>query len=59
MSLARKDARLTADRARAYGVDLRLAAAARSWFESAVDAGLGDQDYSAVLGHVVGHRLRS
>jgi hypothetical protein len=33
-------------------------AAALSWFESAVDAGLGDQDDSAVLGHVVGHSLR-
>jgi 3-hydroxyisobutyrate dehydrogenase/2-hydroxy-3-oxopropionate reductase len=59
MSLARKDARLIAGVARAYGADLRLAAAARSWFESAVDAGLGDQDYSAVLGYVVEHRLRS
>jgi 3-hydroxyisobutyrate dehydrogenase/2-hydroxy-3-oxopropionate reductase len=59
MSLARKDARLIAGVARAYGADLRLAAAARSWFESAVDAGLGDQDYSAVLGYVVERRLRS
>src|SRR5262245_17089224 len=56
MSLARKDARLIAGIARTYGVDLRLAAAALSWFESAVDAGLGDKDYSAVLGYVVGHR---
>jgi len=56
MSLAGKDARLIAGIAGEYGVDLRLAAAALSWFESAVDAGLGDQDYGAVLGHVVGHR---
>jgi 3-hydroxyisobutyrate dehydrogenase/2-hydroxy-3-oxopropionate reductase len=59
MSLARKDARLIAGIARTYGVDLRLAAAALSWFESAVDAGLGDQDYSAVLGYVVGHCPRN
>jgi 3-hydroxyisobutyrate dehydrogenase-like beta-hydroxyacid dehydrogenase len=56
MSLAGKDARLIAGE---NGVDLRLAAAALSCFESAVDAGLGDQDYGAVLGHVVGHRSRN
>jgi hypothetical protein len=40
------------------GVDLRLAAAALPWFESAVDAGLRDEDDSAVFGNVVGHSLR-
>src|SRR5439155_8796492 len=42
LRLARKDADLIAE----TGLDLRVTNAARSWL---VDAGDGDQDYSAVL----------
>jgi 3-hydroxyisobutyrate dehydrogenase len=58
LSLARKDARLIAGVARTSELDLRLATAALSWLESAVDAGLGDQAYTAVLGHVLGNSVR-
>jgi 3-hydroxyisobutyrate dehydrogenase-like beta-hydroxyacid dehydrogenase len=54
LSLARKDAELIAEAAATAGVDLRLAAAARSWIREAEDAGLGDADYSAVLAHILG-----
>lgn len=53
MSLARKDADLIAEAARAVGVELRLAPAARSWLDDAVESGLADRDYSAVLKHIV------
>ena len=53
LSLARKDADLILDAAQASGTDLRLAAAARTWFAQAEDAGLGDRDYSAVLERIV------
>jgi 3-hydroxyisobutyrate dehydrogenase/2-hydroxy-3-oxopropionate reductase len=53
LSLARKDADLILDTARASGTDLRLTAAARAWFAEAEDAGLGDRDYSAVLERMV------
>jgi 3-hydroxyisobutyrate dehydrogenase/2-hydroxy-3-oxopropionate reductase len=58
LSLAQKDARLISGVARTHGVDLRLATASLSWFESAAGSGLGDQDYSAVLGYVVRPSLR-
>jgi 3-hydroxyisobutyrate dehydrogenase/2-hydroxy-3-oxopropionate reductase len=51
LALARKDADLVAD---AVDVDLRLAAAARSWLVDADVAGWGDRDYSAVLAHIIG-----
>jgi 3-hydroxyisobutyrate dehydrogenase-like beta-hydroxyacid dehydrogenase len=54
LSLARKDAELIAEAAATAGVDLRLAAGARSWIREAEDAGLGDADYSAVLAHILG-----
>jgi 3-hydroxyisobutyrate dehydrogenase-like beta-hydroxyacid dehydrogenase len=54
LSLARKDAELIAEAAATAGVDLRLAAAARSWIREAEEAGLGDADYSAVLAHILG-----
>jgi 3-hydroxyisobutyrate dehydrogenase-like beta-hydroxyacid dehydrogenase len=52
--LARKDAELVVEAARAAGVDLRLTEAARSWLAEAEEAGLGDRDYSAVLARILG-----
>jgi len=49
LSLARKDAELIRDAAADRGLDLRLAPAARAWFEEAEAAGRGDDDYSSVL----------
>jgi HAD superfamily hydrolase (TIGR01450 family) len=49
LALARKDAGLIAEVAAKAGVDLRLARAAEAWLAQAQGAGLGDQDYSAVL----------
>ena len=48
------DADLVLDAARATDVDLRLVAAARTWFVDADDAGLDGLDYTAVLGHIIG-----
>lgn len=56
LSLARKDAELIAKAAEASGVDLRLAAAARTWIEEAEDGGWGDRDYAAVLDWILGSR---
>ena len=53
LSLARKDGELIADAAEARDVELRLAPAARSWFEDAEAAGLGDRDYSWVLTWII------
>ncbi|MDR0343991.1 MAG: NAD-binding protein [Nocardiopsaceae bacterium] len=49
LTLAGKDARLTADAAAAAGVDLRLIAAAGTWLAEAEEAGLGSRDYTAML----------
>lgn len=54
LGLAAKDLRLVMEAAEAAGVELRLAAAARSWFERADDNGLGHLDYSAVIADVRG-----
>jgi 3-hydroxyisobutyrate dehydrogenase/2-hydroxy-3-oxopropionate reductase len=54
LSLARKDADLVAEAAKEAGIDLPIAEAARRWFEAADDAGLGDEDYSRVLNHILG-----
>ena len=51
--LARKDGQLIGDAAEARDVELRLAPAARSWFEDAEAAGLGDRDYSSVLTWII------
>ena len=59
LSLARKDAELVLAAAGAEGADLRLAKAALSWLEDAEGAGLGDQDYSAVLAHMLGGPITS
>ena len=49
LNLAEKDARLISDAAAAAGVDLRLITAAGTWLAEAEHAGLGDQDYTAML----------
>ena len=56
LALAVKDADLVHEAAAAAGVDVRLAAAARSWFADAEASGRGDDDYSAVLAHILGER---
>jgi len=59
LSLARKDAELILAAAAAAGADLRLAKAALAWLEDAEGAGLGNQDYSAVLAHMLGGPITS
>jgi 3-hydroxyisobutyrate dehydrogenase-like beta-hydroxyacid dehydrogenase len=54
LGLAAKDLRLVMEAAQAAGVELRLAAAARSWLERADEHGLGGLDYSAVIAEVRG-----
>ncbi len=54
LGLAAKDLRLVMEGAEAAGVELRVAAAARSWLERADEHGLGDLDYSAVIADVRG-----
>jgi 3-hydroxyisobutyrate dehydrogenase-like beta-hydroxyacid dehydrogenase len=54
LALAAKDLRLVTEAAEAAGAELRMAAAARSWFERADEHGLGDLDYSAVVADVRG-----
>jgi 3-hydroxyisobutyrate dehydrogenase/2-hydroxy-3-oxopropionate reductase len=49
LELAAKDLRLVAQEAEAAGVHLKVAEAAKVWLEAAEQAGLGDQDYSAVI----------
>jgi 3-hydroxyisobutyrate dehydrogenase-like beta-hydroxyacid dehydrogenase len=51
--LARKDADLIVEAAAEAGVDVRLVAAARTWFADAASAGLGDRDYSAVIARIL------
>ena len=53
LSLARKDADLILEAARAAGIDLRLAAAAQTWLADAEQAGRGRDDYSSVLNEIV------
>lgn len=54
LSLARKDAELVAAAADEAGLDLRLAAAARSWLADAEEMGWGELDYSAALARMMG-----
>ena len=54
LGLAAKDAELIRQAGDAAGVDLRIAAAARSWLADAERAGFADQDYSAVLETILG-----
>ena len=53
LSLARKDADLILEAARAAGIDLRLAEAAQSWLADAEKSGRGEHDYSSVLDRIV------
>lgn len=59
LTLARKDADLIHDAAAERGLDLRLAPAARGWFEEAEAAGLGDDDYSSVLIRIIERATRT
>jgi 3-hydroxyisobutyrate dehydrogenase-like beta-hydroxyacid dehydrogenase len=54
LSLARKDADLILEAAASSGLNLRVTDAAHSWLEEAEAAGLGDEDYSAVLKKILG-----
>lgn len=49
LSLAAKDAGLVLDAAEGAGIALQVASAARAWLQAAEEAGLGDDDYSAVI----------
>jgi 3-hydroxyisobutyrate dehydrogenase/2-hydroxy-3-oxopropionate reductase len=53
LSLARKDVNLVAEAAASAGLDLPTAAAARRWVVAADENGRGEQDYSAVLAHIL------
>ena len=54
LGLAAKDLGLVTAAAEQAGLELRLAPAARSWFERADAAGMGELDYSAVIAEVRG-----
>jgi 3-hydroxyisobutyrate dehydrogenase len=54
LSLGRKDAELVQVAADATGLQLPVLEAARTHLAAAEAAGLGDEDYSAVLRHIVG-----
>jgi 3-hydroxyisobutyrate dehydrogenase-like beta-hydroxyacid dehydrogenase len=56
LSLAVKDADLVAEAAADVDVELRAAAAARSWLVDAVEAGWDDRDYAEVLAWILGRR---
>ena len=53
LALARKDGDVILEAAAASGTDLRVAAAARSWFADAEAGGYGERDYSAVLAWIL------
>ncbi len=59
LSLARKDADLIAQAAASSDVDLRLAAATRSWFAAAEGAGWGSRDYVAVIARIMSRKPSS
>lgn len=56
LALARKDADLVAEAAKAADLQLPLAGAARDWFAEAEAAGWGERDYSAILARIIGPR---
>jgi 3-hydroxyisobutyrate dehydrogenase-like beta-hydroxyacid dehydrogenase len=58
LALARKDLGLVTEAAGAAGVALRVAPAAREWFQSALDGSFGDLDYTAVVAHIRGREAR-
>jgi 3-hydroxyisobutyrate dehydrogenase/2-hydroxy-3-oxopropionate reductase len=53
LSLARKDAALIAEAARAAGVALPVVAAASGWLTAAEQSGAGGNDYTAVLDTII------
>jgi 3-hydroxyisobutyrate dehydrogenase/2-hydroxy-3-oxopropionate reductase len=53
LALARKDAELIQEAAEAAHADMRVLAAAATWFADAEEAGLGDEDYSTVLRRII------
>jgi 3-hydroxyisobutyrate dehydrogenase-like beta-hydroxyacid dehydrogenase len=57
LGLAAKDMRLVSEAARRSGAELKVAEAARSWFELADSAGLSDLDYSAVIAQILGQQV--
>jgi 3-hydroxyisobutyrate dehydrogenase-like beta-hydroxyacid dehydrogenase len=59
LRLASKDLDLVEAAADDAGVDVRVAPAARRWFDDATEAGWGDEDYSAVLAYITGGRRSS
>lgn len=58
LSLARKDLGLVTEAAEQAGLKLGMASAARDWLQSALDRGLGELDYTAVVAHVRGREAR-
>ena len=52
LALARKDAELIVDAAAEAGIDVRLLAAAASWFRDADEEGWSERDYSAILARI-------
>jgi 3-hydroxyisobutyrate dehydrogenase-like beta-hydroxyacid dehydrogenase len=54
LGLAAKDMGLVTEAAERLGVELKVAEAARAWFERADAAGLSDLDYSAVVTEIIG-----
>ncbi|MGH2688952.1 MAG: NAD(P)-dependent oxidoreductase [Actinomycetota bacterium] len=54
LALARKDLELVGEAAERLGLDLPLARAALSLYQSATEAGLGELDYSAAIAHLRG-----
>jgi 3-hydroxyisobutyrate dehydrogenase-like beta-hydroxyacid dehydrogenase len=58
LALASKDLGLVTEAAEQAGLGLRVAPAVRDWLESAVDDGLGELDYTAIVAHVMGREAR-
>lgn len=54
LGLALKDLRLVTDAATRVGRELKVARAARAWFEEAAAAGASDLDYAAVVSTIAG-----
>jgi 3-hydroxyisobutyrate dehydrogenase-like beta-hydroxyacid dehydrogenase len=54
LRLAVKDMDLVHETATRLGLELRVAEAARSWFQDAAARSLGEMDYSAVVALITG-----
>jgi 3-hydroxyisobutyrate dehydrogenase-like beta-hydroxyacid dehydrogenase len=55
LRLAVKDQDIVHETATRLGLELRVAEAARSWFQDAAAKGLGEMDHSAVVALITGH----